>query len=105
MRTTSLAIACVAFALLGCGVMTFSEKSNDSPRGQELPLTFGGFIENHPDRGELSGTCTPDAARSVLNCDLYNGLLDWTLTEVTVAVTWSPYGQDDKRYYREIVSI
>jgi len=90
---------------MGCDAMQAPEKHKDAPRPQELPLTFGGFIENHPDRGTLGGTCTPDVTRGVLNCDVYNGLLDWTLTEITVAVTWSTYGQDDKRYYRETVSI
>jgi hypothetical protein len=30
---------------------------------------------------------------------------EWAVREVTLVVTWSPYGQDDKRYYSERVSI
>jgi hypothetical protein len=72
---------------------------------QDLRITFGGFVENHPEGGKLGGVCGTDDTRNVLNCDIYNGLLDWTVTEITLLVTWSPYGDDDKRYYRVPVSI
>ena len=105
MRASSIAVACVACALLGCDVANISENHKESSQAQKLPITLGGFVENHPERGELGGTCTPDGNRDILNCDVYNGLMDWVLTEITIAVTWSPYGDDDKRYYREAVSI
>jgi hypothetical protein len=100
------AVAVVAFALFGCqDVTNASEKPKDSPQEQDLRITLGGFIENHPDRGVLGGVCGTDTTRNVLNCDIYNGLLDWTVTEITLVVTWLPYNDDDKRYYREAVSI
>jgi len=34
-----------------------------------------------------------------------NGLPGWTITEVTSAVTWSPYGKDDVRYFQVPVII
>jgi len=40
-----------------------------------------------------------------MDCDIYNGIVGWAVREVTLVVTRSPYGQDDKRYYSERVSI
>ncbi len=106
MKAPGLAIAFAACTLFGCQATQISEKPKDAkPKDQELPITVGGFIENHPERGTLNGVCGTDATRNVLNCDIYNGLLDWTVTEITLGVTWAPYNDDDKRYYRESVSI
>ena len=63
------------------------------------------FREGHPDEGTLDGVCTPDMTRTVMNCDIYNGIAGWAVSEVTFVVTWSPYNEDDKRYYSEHVSI
>jgi hypothetical protein len=71
----------------------------------DLRLTLGGFREGHQDGGELSGVCTPDVTRTSMDCDIYNGIVGWAVREVTLVVTWSPYGQDEKRYYSERVSI
>jgi hypothetical protein len=105
MKTPSIAIVCLACALIGCDTPQSPEKPKESPKAQDLTITLGGFIENHPEGGSLGGTCVPDVMRNVLKCDVYNGLQDWTLTEITLVVTWLPYNQDDKRYYRETVSI
>ena len=103
---TPVAAAAVAFALFGCQDVTkTSEKPKDSAQQQDLRITLGGFIENHPERGVLGGVCGTDTTRNVLNCDIYNGLLDWTVTEITLMVGWLPYKDNDKRYYREPVSI
>ena len=92
--------------LAGCQAAQVSEKPKDSQaKDQELQITAGGFIENHPERGALQGVCVVDQNGNVLNCDIYNGLLDWTVTEITLGVTWFPYNEGDKRYYREAVSI
>lgn len=100
------AVAVVAFALFGCQDVTKTpKKPKDSPQEQDLRITLGGFIENHPERGALGGVCGTDTTRNVLNCDIYNGLLDWAVTEITLVVTWLPYDDNNKRYYREPVSI
>lgn len=72
----------------------------DKQAEQDLRITFGGFVEDHPEGGKLEGVCGTDYTRNVLNCDIYNGLLGWTVTEFTIVVTWSPYKDEDKRYYR-----
>lgn len=54
---------------------------------------------------ELPSCANPDVIRTIMNCDVYNGLEGWAVSEVTVAVTCSPYKEDDKRYYAETVSI
>ncbi len=99
--------ALLILVLFGCqSAPNTPEKPKASvPPDRDLPITYGGFIENHPERGELNGVCGTDDTRNVLNCDIYNGLLDWTVTEITFVVTWAPYNDDDKRYYRETVSI
>jgi len=105
MKAFSFPIAVAVFVMSGCQPAKIPEEPKGSPLQQELRITLGGFIDNHPDRGSLKGVCGTDATRNVLNCDIYNGLLDWRLTEITLMVTWWPYNDDDKRYYREVVSI
>jgi hypothetical protein len=104
MKAHSLVLVFATCALFGCQAKKISEKPKESPP-QDLHVTSGGFIENHPERGTLHGVCESDATRNVLNCDIHNGLLDWTVTEITIGVTWSPYKDDDKGYFRERVSI
>jgi hypothetical protein len=104
MKALSLAFAFAACTLFGCQATQISEKPKEFPP-QDLHITSGGFIENHTERGTLNGVCESDATRNVLNCDIHNGLLDWTVTEITIGVTWSPYKDDDKGYFRERVSI
>lgn len=71
----------------------------------DLRITFGGFRDGHPDEGKLEGVCTPDPSRTILNCDIYNGLGGWAVSEFTLVVTWSPYNDDDKRDFVQRVSI
>jgi hypothetical protein len=71
----------------------------------DLRITFGGFREGHPDEGKLDGVCTLDVTRTVMDCDIHNGIVGWTVSEITLVVTWSPYNDDDKRYYSEHVAI
>ena len=59
---------------------------------KEVAGVFGKSVE---------GTCTPDATRASLSCDIYNGS-NWTITEVTFVVAGSQYG---KRLYRVPASI
>jgi hypothetical protein len=105
-KACTIAIVFATCALAGCQITRIPETPNAAPQeDQALRITFGGFIENQPERGKLEGVCGTDATRNVLNCDIHNGLLDWTITEITMAVTQSPYNEDDTKYYREAVSI
>ena len=75
-------------------------------REQNLAITYGGFIEGHPEAGTLHAVCgTTDYTRNELGCDIYNGLRQWNITEVSVLVVWAPYGERDQRLYRVPVSI
>jgi hypothetical protein len=82
-----------------------SSWAQDKNAEQDLRITVGGFVEDHPEGGKLAGVCATDNTRNVLNCDIHNGLSDWTVTEITLTLTWAPYGNDNKRYYRVPVSI
>jgi hypothetical protein len=90
MKADSLVFAFAACVLFGCHATQRLEKPKES-LSQELRVTSGGFIENHPERGKLDGVCEADPTRNVLNCDIHNGLLDWTVTEIIIGVRWSPY--------------
>ena len=93
-------------ALMGCQASQVSEAPKQAPaKDQDLRLTAGGFIEDHPEGGAVNGVCTSETNHDVLDCDIYNGLVDWTVTEITLGVTWFPYTDDDKRYFRETVFI
>lgn len=105
----------IAFALwillwpLGCGRQAQTGQSPNLAQGgpveQDLRLTFGGFPQEHPEEGKLEGVCGTDSTRNVLDCDVYNGLAHWTVKELTLEVTWFPFGEDNKRFYSESVSI
>lgn len=101
--------ALFAAAILGLSLFSCDQPNRAPQTKQEadsdLRITLGGFREGHPDGGKLEGVCTPDVTRTIMECDVYNGLEGWTVSEVTVVVTWSPYKDDDKRYYAQRVSI
>ncbi len=90
----------VSIAILAASALTQEKKAD-----QDLRITFGGFVGDHPEGGKLEGICGPDDTRSALDCDIYNGLVDWTVTEIVLAVVWSPYEDENKRYVRVSVSI
>jgi hypothetical protein len=100
-------VTLLILVLTGCHTAPRPEEKKvvtaQSPQG--MSITLGGFVENHPEGGTLNGVCGTDDTRNVLNCDIHNGLLKWTVTEVTIGVTWSPYKDDDVSYYRETVSL
>ena len=52
-----------------------------------------------PEAEKVGGVCRPNDRRSLLDCDIYNGLSGWTITGVTLFLSWSPYEGDDSRYY------
>jgi hypothetical protein len=102
-KPTLVALLSLALSASSCDQLQQSQPKEKSDT--DLRITFGGFREGHPDEGELSGVCTPDVGRISMDCDIYNGIVGWAVREVTLVVTWSPYGQDDKRYYSERVSL
>jgi hypothetical protein len=95
----------VAVALLslgassGCGRQNSPTARAEAKREQVLPLTFGGFLKDGPEAEKVGGVCRPNDRRSLLDCDIYNGLSGWTITGVTLFLSWSPYEGDDSRYY------
>lgn len=98
------AVASLVLSALSCNPPnrdSQTRQDNDS----DLRITFGGFREGHPDEGKLGGVCSPDLTRNILDCDIYNGLEGWTVTEVTVLITWAPPNEDNKRNFVERVSI
>ena len=104
-RRRSALVAVIFFVLSASSCDQLQDpkvKQEDDP---DLRITLGGFREGHPDEGTLDGVCTPDTTRTVMDCDIYNGIAGWAVSEVTLVATWSPYNQDDKRYYSEHVSI
>jgi len=72
---------------------------------QDIKLTYDGYVENGDKQQRIEGTCSTDDTRTAVNCDLYNGLPDWTITEATIRVTWKPYSVHDVRDFRQRVSI
>src|ERR1700693_114408 len=98
-------VALLLLALSACSCDQLQEPKAKQEGDPDLRITLGGFREGHPDEGSLDGVCTPDVARTVMDCDIYNGIVGWTVSEVTLVVTWSPYNEGDKRYYSEHVSL
>ena len=107
MKASAKAVKALAplFALAFAWVLPASLLAQDKKPEQDLRITVGGFVEDHPEGGKLEGVCGTDYTRNVLDCDIYNGLLDRTVTEIMLVVVWSPYGDDNKRFYRVRVSI
>ena len=70
---------------------------------QDLKITYGGFIQNGPQDQLLDGVCGTDATRNNVDCDVHNGLMGWSVTEVTFQII--RIGDDQQHYYRERVSI
>jgi len=93
------------FVVLALAVFPASAFAQEKNADQDLRITLGGYVQGDPEGGQLGGVCEPDNTRNALDCDIYNGLLDWSVTEITLALVWSPYRDDNKRYYRVSVSI
>jgi hypothetical protein len=100
------------FAVIGVALATFFScgPSAEQPRPQnrverDLRITFGGFPQGHPEEGKVDGVCGTDFTRNVLDCDIHNGLAAWTVTELTLEITWYPYEDDNRRLYSERISI
>lgn len=70
---------------------------------QDLKITYGGFMHDGPEDQLLDGVCGTDTTRNTVNCDVHNGLMGWSVTEITFQVIRT--GDDQQHYYRERVSI
>jgi hypothetical protein len=98
--------AVTALALLLPSCEDRKSSADGTPAEQDLQITLGGFIKDHPEEGSLAGTCVPtDYTRSELSCDLYNGLSNRNITESTIIVMWAPYQEENKRGYRVTAAI
>jgi hypothetical protein len=84
----------------GCANQAAPTPHESLTQEQVLPLTFGGFLKDGPEAEQVQGVCGTDDTRNLLNCDIYNGLPGWTITEVTLVITWSPYEKENVRYYQ-----
>jgi hypothetical protein len=93
-RVTSKAVLICAWLtvllIIGCERETAPTQSGSAKREQELPLTFGGFLKGGPEDERLDGVCGPDLSRNVVECDIYNGLPGWRITEITIKVVILP---------------
>ncbi len=99
-----VSVVFLAFCAFSC--TPSSQKPTPQPDAeQDLVLTFGGFMQGGDERQKLEGVCGTDETRNVLNCDIYNGLEGWTVTELTFLITWTPYGENNKRTLAKRVSI
>jgi hypothetical protein len=87
-------------ASFGCSNQTAPAPHESVKQEQPLPLTFGGFLKDGPEAERVGGVCGTDYTRNLLNCDIYNGLPGWIITEITLVVTWAPYEKNDSRYYQ-----
>jgi hypothetical protein len=102
MRTIFVSVLSAVF-FFGCsGVVPIPSKA---PVEQELKITYGGFLQGGNEQQKIGGACSLDGTHSVLNCDIYNGLPDWQLTELLISIGWSPYSHEDVRDFRQRVSI
>jgi hypothetical protein len=96
----------LAVILTACsGAAPPSETIKPIKQEQDLVITVGGFLKDGPESEKLEGVCGTDHTRNVLNCDIYNGLPNWNVTEVTLEVAWLPYQDENKRFFRNRVSI
>lgn len=107
MKTSNRTVKALAVLLAAtvASVLPASALAQDSKPDQGLHITRGGTIQDHPDRGKLRGECGTDTTRTLLICDISNGLLDWTVTQVILTVYCSECGPNNTGYYRAPVSI
>lgn len=67
---------------------------------QDLLLTMGGFMRDNADAGTLTGECRAGSNRQTLECEIYNGIQGWTVTQVSLQVEWAPALGGSTRLYR-----
>jgi len=76
-----------------------------SPIEQDIKITVGGFLQGGNEQQKIDGVCDTDDTRNVLNCDIYNGLPNWRVTELVIKLAWAPYSDENVRDFRARVSI
>jgi hypothetical protein len=91
----------VASIMLTGGCRKAVQPTLGQPPEQNLRITYGGFLDGGDENQKIEGTCAADDTRSVLTCDIYNGLAKWQVTALVIRVTWSPYSQADVRDFSE----
>ena len=101
----ALSLIFAASIMLTAGCREAARTPLDQTPEQDLRITFGGFLDGGDENQKIEGTCSIDDARSVLTCDIYNGLPKWQITAPIVRVTWAPYSQADARDFSERVTI
>ena len=94
----------IALVLMLGGCESRDSFKVNEPKEQELFINSG-LVQGRPSDQQIQGVCTPDLNRTTLSCDVYNGLPNMTLSEVTLAVAWGPYNDTDRRLFRQRVSI
>jgi hypothetical protein len=104
-RRRTVTVLAALLAATVAAVFPASSRAQDHKPDQSLHITRGGSVLDHPDRGKLVGVCGTDPTREVLICDISNGLLDWTVTQVVLTVSCSPCGANNTGYYRAPVAI
>jgi hypothetical protein len=87
------------------GAVVTSGCSPRKPIERDLQITLGGFVKGGNEQEKIEGTCTPVETGNVLNCDIYNGLAGWRITELVIRITWAPYSAEDVRDFRQRVTI
>jgi hypothetical protein len=99
-------LTCLLMGLSACDQLNppREAKPPEQPE-QQLTITYGGFIQDGPEDQLLDGTCSPDADRTTIECDIHNGLAGWSITEITLQVIRPPYDETNHKYYRERVEI
>jgi hypothetical protein len=101
----ALSLIFAASIMLTAGCREAVQPPLDQPREQDLRITFGGFLDGGDENQKIEGTCNTDDTRSVLTCDIYNGLPKWQITALIIRVTWAPYSQDNVRDFSERLTI
>jgi hypothetical protein len=99
-------MTCPKHLVLVVGVLSLlcaCSDQNTHPASKGAPVTLPKEVAGVFGKS-VQGICTPNATRASLKCDIYNGS-NWTITEVTFVVTWSPHEDDDMRLYRVPASI
>ena len=97
--------ALTILASVGCEKQSAPAIHENVRREQVLPLTFGGFLKDGSETEKIGGVCGTDDTRILLNCDIYNGLSGWTISEVTLDVIRVASEGDSARRYNVPITI
>jgi hypothetical protein len=79
--------------------------TRDREEGASPAADVRRFLKDGPEAEQIGGVCGPDDTRNLLNCDIYNGLPGYIITEVTLLVTWFPVEDDNARRFNVPITI